>query len=656
LTSFRSPKTTDYEDDDEDDDDFLKGMVFSMTQRKWSVTFLLLLLTLSQAANAQTPQVSVNAPDDVTPGSTVEVRVDLSNLSNLGGVVFDVRYDGARLSLQNVSVEGTLATQGVFASNPETFPSQSGRVRFGFVSADAVSGNGTAVKLIFRLLPGTTGANPLPLENLKGVDGNLSEVTLNTADGVLRVLLQVIDVKTGLQFLTIPVWLTRPSPTDVFEVPESELANKLAVFDPMLNQGLGGYRIFGRDAGDYGFLLGQAIWMKNDAQRRVRIREGELPDPSQSVAIPLRVGWNAIGSPRSTSLLWSLTALQVRKDGQTMTLAEARAAGWIEDFLWGFRQDANDSNKGSYFLVYDSSIISGVAGTMEPGQGYWMKANAACDLIVPPPSTAAASRARTQRKPSRNDWLVTLSAEANGAKDSVLFGASSARSSDFSRLQIAKPPLAPGQGDAQVFLVRSADILSAEGQAGSLRYEHLGVDVRRSLADKEEWHLIVRSAQPNADVTLRWNDLGKAPRPLRFRLIDETTGARRYMRTTDGYTFRTGAAGEERAFRIELDATLAAGKLLNHLSVLNNKAGGSAHFSFVLSQPATITARVITPTGKVASVIARGVEGKQGLNALTWNGKSASGAAMPRGIYIIELTAVTGEGQEMRDVRTFALR
>ncbi len=619
-----------------------------MTGRKWSYAFSLLLLTLSHAVWSQTPQVSVNAPDDVTPGSTVEVRVDLSNLTNLGGVVFDVRYDGARLSLQNVSVEGTLATQGLFASNPETFPSQSGRVRFGFVSADGVSGGGTVVKLVFRLLPGTTGANPLPLTNVTGVDSGLNEVTLNTADGVLRVLLAVIDVKTGLQFLTIPVRLTRPLPSDVFEVPESELANKLAVSDPTLNQGAGGYRIFGRDAGDYSFLLGQAIWMKNDVQRRVRIREGELPDPSQSVTIPLRVGWNAIGSPRSISLLWSLTALQVRKDGQTMTLAEAQAAGLIEDFLWGFRQDANDPNKGSYFLVYDSSIISGVAGTMEPGQGYWMKANAACDLIVPPQSTAAASRARTQRKPSRSDWLVTLSAEANGAKDSVLFGATSAERNG-NKLQVGKPPLAPGQGDVQVFLV-PADVT----QTDSLR--HLGVDVRRSLADKEEWRLVVRSAQPNAEVTLRWNDLGKAPRPLRFRLIDEATGTRRYMRTTDGYTFRAGAAGEERAFRIELDGRPQGARLLNHLSVLNNPDRIGTHFSFVLSQPATINARIITPTGKVASVVARGMEGKQGLNTLIWNGKSASGAAMPRGVYIIELTAVTEEGQEMKGVRTFALR
>ncbi len=281
-------------------------------------------------------------------------------------------------------------------------------------------------------------------------------------------------------------------------------------------------------------------------------------------------------------------------------------------------------------------------------RGHWFLAKMDCELLLPPPPSAVASRARKARKSSRSDWLVTLNAEAGGAKDSVLFGASSA-ARNGNKLQIAKPPAAPGQGDVQVFLVAPNDT-----QTDSLR--HVGVDVRRSLDDKEEWHLVVRTAQPNVDVTLRWNDLGNAPRPLRFRLIDEATGTRRYMRTTNGYTFRSGAAGEERKFRIELDTTPSTGRLLNHLSVVNNPDRIGTHFSFVLSQPATVNARIITPTGKVAAMVAREVEGKQGLNALTWNGKASSGASLARGVYIIELTAVTEEGQEMREVRTFALR
>lgn len=85
--------------------------------------------------------------------------------------------------------------------------------------------------------------------------------------------------------------------------------------------------------------------------------------------------------------------MQVKRGTETKTLPQAQAAGWLEDFLWGWRQDPNDPNKGSYYLVYDSSIIPGVANVMEPWKGYWIKAHVEYDLILPPPSGAMASRA-----------------------------------------------------------------------------------------------------------------------------------------------------------------------------------------------------------------------------------------------------------------------
>ncbi len=173
-------------------------------------------------------------------------------------------------------------------------------MRFGFLSAQGVNGSGTFVKLVFRIASGAGGENPLPLENLRGVDTNLSNIALGKVDGVLRVLLAVVDVRTGVQFLTIPVQLTRPSPPDVLEMTAAELANKLAVYDQLMN----GYRIFGRDPGDYDFLLGRAIWLKMDADRRLRIRAGQLADATQTVAGPLRAGWRtasgAISPTRTT--------------------------------------------------------------------------------------------------------------------------------------------------------------------------------------------------------------------------------------------------------------------------------------------------------------------------------------------------------------------
>ena len=44
-----------------------------------------------------------------------------------------------------------------------------------------------------------------------------------------------------------------------------------------------------------------------------------------------------------------------------------------------------DSVQDKYYLVYDTDIIMEAHGTLEPWQGYWIKANTECDLMLPTP-------------------------------------------------------------------------------------------------------------------------------------------------------------------------------------------------------------------------------------------------------------------------------
>jgi hypothetical protein len=654
-----------------------------MTGRKWSI----LLLLLAPGARAQGPQVSVNAPADVDPGSTVEVRVDVSNLANLGGVVFDVSYDGARLSLEGVSVEGTLAEQGLFASNPETFPSASGRLRFGFVRADGVSGSGTVVKLAFRLLPGAGGENPLPLENLSGVDTALGDVALAPADGLLTVLLAVVDVKTGLQILSIPVQLTRPSPPDVFGVPADEWANRLAVYDPTLNEGQGGYLIFGRDPGDYDFRPGRAAWVKAETDRRLRVREGQLPDPMQAMAVSLRQGWNLFGPPWSEPLPWSLTDFQVRKSGQTKTLAEAQAAGWIEDYAWGWQQDANDPNTGRYALVYDSSVIPGIAGTLEPGKGYWVKAKVDCELLLPPP--AARGRGTGDfgtlgTLGTSRGWSVRLQAQAaevvgNGRRAVPLSGeAVIGETSQGKAIAAGRPPQPPTSGSpVQVWLVR-------DGQP-------LALDVRPGNATRQVWEMVVQAEgegrkrlmandgglmanggwstvnhQPSTinhqpSVILTWPDLRGVPGDVSLTLVDTATGTRQYMRTTTHYGYRPTDVG----------AGVSASPSLRHFQIIAERGkSGSLQISTLQAEPTRGPGMRLTFTLTKAAqttVVVRSLAGRSlgsvevlrsraaGVNVATWEGRDPQGRPLPPGVYLVEVQAVDEEGQQVQAVRTVRL-
>jgi len=61
------------------------------------------------------------------------------------------------------------------------------------------------------------------------------------------------------------------------------------------------------------------------------------------------------------------------------------SAGLVATYAWGWQQDATNPRTGAYFMVCDSSLVSGYADTLQPWKGYWVRASGACDLILPPP-------------------------------------------------------------------------------------------------------------------------------------------------------------------------------------------------------------------------------------------------------------------------------
>jgi len=65
--------------------------------------------------------------------------------------------------------------------------------------------------------------------------------------------------------------------------------------------------------------------------------------------------------------------------------------------------------------------------------------------------------------------------------------------------------------------------------------------------------------------------------------------------------------------------------------------------------------RVLSATGRQVGVLTRS-SGRAGLNQVAWAARGADGRALPRGVYLVEITARDDEGQATRAVRTAPLR
>ena len=112
---------------------------------------------------------------------------------------------------------------------------------------------------------------------------------------------------------------------------------------------------------------------------------GIVPDQTREAVIHLYSGWNLIGQPFISAVPWTTTGIKVRKDSQEKTLSQARDAGWVRDYAWGWQPDASSSAGGAYYLVYDPTVIPGAVGEMKPWRAYWFRALVECDLVLPAP-------------------------------------------------------------------------------------------------------------------------------------------------------------------------------------------------------------------------------------------------------------------------------
>ncbi len=253
--------------------------------------------------------------------------------------------------------------------------------------------------------------------------GNL-EVPPEQADTRLRVGVEVQEVRaelpSGLLMLSIPVVPTQSDPQPLIGFTD----NRWARWDPSAGT-TGSYTLY---PDPYTFFdtetIGKSYWVMLDNRKAVFVA-GTPADQQSSVSIALKKGWNQMGNPFLTELVWDVGAIQVQVSRQRKALKEAY--GIVESYAW--RWDGSD-----YRLVYDASVLPGVDNKLSAWEGAWIYAHQDGTLILPAPSGRAtwANRSRRQKP---EGWLARLTVQVGHQTAEGIMGVTTGR-----RLRLSEPP------------------------------------------------------------------------------------------------------------------------------------------------------------------------------------------------------------------------
>jgi methionine-rich copper-binding protein CopC len=373
-------------------------------------------------------------------------------------------------------------------------------------------------------------------------------------------------------------------------------------------------------------LVGVGYWYSASQPVNLSLAGTELP---VSFPIALRRGWNFIASTSADPVVWDVDAIKVRRQGEEVTLRQARQAGWIEDHAWGWVQDGANPATGRYVLVYDPLRIPGAVNTIEPWRGYWVFAHEECELLLNPSGGIIPNSTRAAA-PHTGAWAVRLQVQTGSGSAEAILGASRSDS-----IAIGLPPDPPATFPApKLVLVR-------DGQS-------LAVDVRADSRANSPWEIEVHvPAGSETTATLQWQGVHIAPRTVNPVLVDLQTGERKFLRTTSSHTFAVSRQGGVYRFRIE---AVPQGSLLRLSQVRvsgGRSTGGRYTISFNLSAAAQVEVNVFS-AGKLVRRLTSGASRSAGIQQITWDGRDASGIALPAGSYMVEIRAVSADGQVVR--------
>lgn len=189
------------------------------------------------------------------------------------------------------------------------------------------------------------------------------------------------------------------------------------------------------------------------------------------------------------------------------------------------------------------------------------------------------------------------------------------------------------------------------GQAGTGRY---ATDFRSSSTPLPlAFDFVVETDARNRAVSVRCPNLAELPKELDVILEDvDAAGKRVYLRTASGYSFNPGETGTRRLRLIVQPRTEGA---LRIDGITFGSTRGGRSISFSVSRASMATVEILAPNGRRLKTVADRRAVEQGMNTVTWDLSRADGSRLPRGLYVVQITATTPEGQTARAVKPIAV-
>ena len=377
---------------------------------------------------------------------------------------------------------------------------------------------------------------------------------------------------------------------------------------------------------------------------------------TQVVRVPLHEGWNMIGDPYNYAVPLS-TAILEGPGGSQMPITTAVQQNILVDALYTY-----DGQQ------YNSASVE--AGSIAPWQGYW---------IYVLPKNAAHFDTQTVRT-----LVSTPTQQVSGATSFLRSRAAIARAAGSTPVS---PAATEGYGGWKLQLIASAKTLtdshnavgmSTRATTGEDRtktpkppmmapYVALGIARPNSsagiymqdlepLGGQRTWKLIVDTDQANTDIVVSWPNIQSVPRTYRLMLVDAVTGQTVDMKHQSSYTFNSGRSAAPRELTLTARPANARSRaLITNLFVNPAREGAGRAVSlydigYTVSQDVSLEASILTFNGREVATVSSNHTVFGGTNHLSWNGLDHANKPVHAGQYVVQLKAITPDGEVTRQV------